>query len=277
VNYRFAIPLAALVACFALGTWAIGRGWTAGRVTARPRVVAAQAREASGAIPARYRGQIIRKRVRHFPTKLLALSFDDGPDPVITPQVLATLRRHQAHATFFVLGKCAKTHPELVAQAAREGHAIGSHTYSHAAKASPAQAREELSRTATIIGRATGQAPTVFRPPYGITTGNLCRTALSDRYAVILWTISTADSNPIAAAVIAHNAIHTPNPGDIILMHDGQGHVQSAKALDQILTELGQAGFQFVTVPELLSAWDGWLNTPQGRQAAAMPARRSKH
>lgn len=75
---------------------------------------------------------------------------------------------------------------------------------------------------------------------------------------VRLWTISSADSNPIGPDVIARNVIHTPNPGDIVLMHDGPGHTATAKALPQILRELSAAGFKFVTVPQLLQAWDQW-------------------
>jgi chitin deacetylase len=89
----------------------------------------------------------------------------------------------------------------------------------------------------------------------------MCREALRMGYPAFLWTISSADTRPIAATVIARNVIHTPNPGDIVLMHDGQGHVETAKALEQILTELGAKGFRFVTLPELLRAGDRWLAT----------------
>ncbi len=210
------------------------------------------------AVPATYRGQIIRKRVRYFPEKLLALTFDDGPSPTVTPRVLKALREHDARATFFVLGKCAKQWPELVRQAAQEGHAIGSHSYTHPAKTSPAEACSQLERTAGFIEAATGRKPQLFRPPYGITKGNLCDTALTQGYTGVLWTISSADSRPIGASVIAHNVIHTPNPGDIVLMHDAETHPATAAALPQILRELSAAGFRFVTLPELLQAWEQW-------------------
>jgi peptidoglycan/xylan/chitin deacetylase (PgdA/CDA1 family) len=94
--------------------------------------------------------------------------------------------------------------------------------------------------------------------PDGITKGSLCQTAVKQGYTGVLWTISSADSNPIGADIIARNVIHTPNPGDIVLIHDGAGHTASAKALPQILKELSAAGFHFVTVPELLQAWQQW-------------------
>jgi peptidoglycan/xylan/chitin deacetylase (PgdA/CDA1 family) len=209
-------------------------------------------------IPAKYRGQIIRQRVRHFPRQLLALTFDDGPSPTITPRVLKTLREHQAHATFFVLGRSVKKWPELVRQAAEEGHAIGNHSYNHPSGTSASEAASQLERTAALIEQATGQKPRLFRPPYGITKGNLCQTALQQGYTAVLWTISSADSRTIGAATIAHNIIHTPNPGDIVLMHDGETHAATAAALPQILTKLSAAGFEFVTLPELLQAWEQW-------------------
>jgi chitin deacetylase len=211
----------------------------------QPPVVAARVAP-TVAVPRRYRGQVLRQRVRHFPEKLLALTFDDGPDPQVTPVVLATLKRHEARATFFVLGRNVRRWPELVRQAAAEGHAIGSHAYSHPERCSPAEARRQLAETANLIEQANGQRPTLFRPPYGITTGNLCEAALGEDYTAVLWTISSADSRPISAVTIAQNVIHTPNPGDIVLMHDGAGHAATAKALEQILTE-GVTACQFAT------------------------------
>lgn len=228
----------------------------------QPPVVAAPVAPRAD-VPRRYRGQVVRKRVRYFPERMLALTFDDGPDPQVTPVVLATLKRHEARATFFVLGRNVRRWPELVKQAAGEGHAVGSHAYSHPERCSPAEARRQLAETADLIEQATGDRPTLFRPPYGITTGNLCETALGEDYTAVLWTISSADSRPISAVTIAQNVIHTPNPGDIVLMHDGAGHAATAKALEQILTELGATGFRFVTLPELLAAWDRWLGEQQ--------------
>lgn len=217
-------------------------------------------------VPARYQGHIIRGRVRHFPDKLLALTFDDGPDPTVTPRVLAALTQHGAHATFFVLGRQARAHPELLRAIVQGGHALGHHSYSHRARYSAAEAADELERTCALIEQAAGLRPTLFRPPYGITDTHLCTLALQRGHAAILWTISSADSRPIGADVIARNVIHTPNPGDIVLMHDGPGHSATAEALPQILGELGAAGFRFVTIPELLQAWDRWLGEQEVSQ-----------
>ncbi|HEY3398057.1 MAG TPA: polysaccharide deacetylase family protein [Armatimonadota bacterium] len=240
--------------------------------TASPATPAAAPVVSQWLLPSRFRGQIISTRVRYFPRKLLALTFDDGPDPKVTPQVLATLAQYHAHATFFTLGGVAAGHEDLLRRIVAGGHAVGSHSYSHIATATPAQAASNLDRTEQLILKVTGHRPTLFRPPYGITKGELARQARQRGYAVILWTISSADTRPIGPEVIAHNVIHTPNPGDIVLMHDGSGHSRTAQALPQILRELGQAGFEFVTIPELMDAWDQWLRS----QPAVAPPRAPK-
>ncbi len=263
-----------LVAGLALGIVLVGCAKTAPPPAPVPKPAAPPA-AASAALPAdlglgdwtvpeRYRGELVTKRVRYFPRKLLALTFDDGPNPTITPQVLKTLAAHHAHATFFVLGENAEGHRGLLRQMADAGHAVGSHSYHHLYKASTEVAKWNLEKTAAVIERSTGRRPTLFRPPGGFTNGALARLAREQGYAVILWTISSADTTKIGPPVIARNIIHTPNPGDIVLMHDGSGHARTAQALPQILEELGAAGFQFVTVPELLRAWAEWQAAPEG-------------
>lgn len=211
-------------------------------------------------IPERYRGQIVSKRVRYFPEKLLALTFDDGPDATVTPRVLEALAAHEARATFFVLGRQARAHPELLRAIVDGGHALGHHSFSHRERLSAAEAAEELERTCALIEEAAGRQPTVFRPPYGIIDSRLCDLARERGHVAVTWTISSADSRPIGAEVIARNIIYTPNPGDIVLMHDGPGHAATAAALPEVLEQLGGAGFRFVTLPELLQAWDRWLS-----------------
>ena len=221
-------------------------------------------------VPAQFRGKILARRVRKFPKKLLALTFDDGPNPQITPQVLKTLRQYHAHATFFVLGGNAKAYPALVKQEFAEGHAVESHSWSHPSSTTPVKAASELAKTSAIIQKLTGHKPQLFRPPYGITKGSLCKLAQQQGYAVMLWSISTADSNPIGPAIIARNVIHTPNPGDFVLMHDGSGHKATAAALPQVLKELTASGFKFVTLPELMQEWVRWEQAqPKGKPHAA--------
>ncbi|MGC8669389.1 MAG: polysaccharide deacetylase family protein [Chthonomonadales bacterium] len=220
-------------------------------------------------IPARYRGMLVTHRLRYFPSKLLALTFDDGPDPHITPAILDALKLHHAKATFFVLGRNAQRFPHLVRAAVRAGHCVGSHSYSHPAHTNAPQAAMELDATREAIYKAAGAAPTVFRPPYGITRGELAKAARRRGYAVITWTISSADTRPISPQQIARNVIFTPNPGDIVLMHDGGGHRATAAALPLILRALNKQGWRFVTVPELLRAWDQWQRRTSVRRPLA--------
>jgi chitin deacetylase len=207
-------------------------------------------------IPLKYRGHIVSRRPARFNEKLLAITIDDGPDPRITPLMLKTLKTHGAKATFFVLGAPASRHPDLLRRMVAEGHAIGSHTYTHALRPSRVQAVQELRKTAEAIRKAIGKAPLLFRPPGGDRKSWSTRVALEQKYSVILWTLSSADTATKSADMIANNVIHTPSPGDIILMHDSSTKSATAVALPRILDELGRDGWKFVTVPEMLRAWE---------------------
>ena len=207
-------------------------------------------------VPANYRSVIIRKRVRYFKPKIIALTFDDGPSSANTPRILQTLKMHHAHATFFILGCQAKLHPELVKQIADDGHAIGIHTYTHSRHPSPSQAENEISRTAALLKSITGRSTQLFRPPYGNTHSSYTRNALKRRYAVILWTVSSADTATHDRKMVLNNVTLGVNPGDIVLMHDSEDKRQTMEALPTVLDRLANKGFTLVTIPELLTAWD---------------------
>lgn len=218
------------------------------------------------AIPARYSGKLVVRRAPGFTEKLIALTFDDGPDPTVTPIVLEALAKYNAHATFFVLGCQAKSHPELVSRIGYEGHALANHTYRHLGKrATRAEAALELLRTEQLIEQATGRRTSCLRPPNGYTETALVEEAKAQGYCVLTWTMSAADTHSgVLADTIAHNLMHTPVPGDIALAHDGAGHLETAKALPMVLEQLSSSGWRFVTVPQLLRAWDAWLSS-QGK------------
>jgi len=260
-------PVAALAIGLVVSAIAIATMWRLPSPVPRPVREAHRAAPKPGpapkpilrTIPARYKGKLVTRRVRRFPKKLLALTFDDGPDPEITPRILKTLEEHNAYATFFVRGDNAERHPQLLKQIAAGGHEIGNHSYSHETVSSEDAAKEELRKTDDAIGQVTGRDVRLFRPPKGIKNCELTRQALKAGYVVVLWTISSADSRPIAPEVIASNVIHTPNPGDIVIMHDGEGHTATADALPKVLDALEKKGYRFVTVPDLLGEWDRWL------------------
>jgi polysaccharide deacetylase family sporulation protein PdaB len=190
----------------------------------------------------------------HNNTKVVALTFDDGPDPRNTWQVLDLLRRQGARATFFVLGEWVEKHPEIVKSISADGHQIGAHTYSHVSVARVEDQRllSEITRTEQAILDACGTKPTCFRPPRGALSAGAMR-LLSDRgYVVVLWDVDSRDWAGGSATMIACRVIADVHPGAIILMHDGGGpRPRTIKALDQILAELTERGYKFVTIDDM--------------------------
>ena len=231
-------------------------------------------------VPSRYHGVLIRRRVRRFPQKLLALTFDDGPDPKVTPRVLDALDRFGARATFFVIGKHVRRHPQLLKEIAARGHAVGSHGYAHVMHPTEERADSDLEANASLIREISGRDTLLYRPPGGFANSAGARAAVRRGMAVLLWTISSVDAEHIKAETIIRNVLHTPQPGDIVLMHDGPGHGETAAALPAILSALEKEGYRFVTVPELLCAWDEWRRSSgldERLEAQARPAKASNH
>ncbi|MFM7320528.1 MAG: polysaccharide deacetylase family protein [Armatimonadota bacterium] len=182
--------------------------------------------------------------------KIVALTFDDGPDPKRTPLVLDALKAAGAKATFFVLGHKVAKHPDLVRRMVDEGHVVGSHSWSHPANTSPEQARDELDRTHKAIRDACGVDVVWFRPPYGIFTGNLEAYAKVRSYRTILWSVDTQDWKYLDAARTAVIAGERTRRGDVVLMHDI--HQSTADAVPVLLKSLARRGVASVTIAELL-------------------------
>lgn len=226
-------------------------------------------------ITARYQRRIIRGRVRHFPEKIVALTFDDGPSVGNTQRVLDILAAHKVHATFFVIGRQAKAYPNLVRRIAAGGHAIGNHSYNHNTGATNTQAPAELQRTFGVIRDITGRGPSLFRPPCGVVRNKLTQEALMENYTAVTWTVSSADTLKITPQVMVNNVTHGINSGDIILTHDGPGHGTTVKALPAILDSLKRQGYTLVTVPELLERWDRWKTAQERKEAAKAAAQRT--
>ncbi|QBK24640.1 polysaccharide deacetylase family protein [Ureibacillus thermophilus] len=184
------------------------------------------------------------------PKKKVALTFDDGPHSKVTMQILDTLDKYGAKATFFMLGKQVEKNKNIANEVLNRGHEIGNHTYNHPVltKQSTSQVIWQVDHTSQIIYDVTGEYPTVFRPPYG--ASNQTVKSLVD-IPVVLWTIDTydwkyRDSNKILPFVQAN--LHD---GAIILMHDI--HQSTADGLDSVLAYLQEQGYECVTVSELLT------------------------
>lgn len=177
---------------------------------------------------------------------VIHLSFDDGPDPAWTPQLLALLRQHGARATFFEIGQQAAAHPELVAAVRAGGNTIGNHTWSHPnlATLSSTQAAQEVARTQAVLGARC------LRPPYGAIGGAVKDIAASTGLALTLWDVDTRDWQRPGAAVIAERAVAQAHDGATILLHDGGvDRSQTLEAVATILSTLEARGWRFEPIP----------------------------
>ena len=178
------------------------------------------------------------------PSKVLYLTFDDGPSQY-TQAVLDVLARHDAKATFFVLGRQANGRGDLLHAMYAAGHGVASHTYNHPSLPALSRARfdAEVADTAAVLGDLDHGC---LRPPYGAVSKAVRAEAAEDGYRLVLWTIDPRDWARPGAAAIAQRVIGRAHDGGIVVMHDGGGdRSQTVAALDTILTQLAAQGYQF--------------------------------
>ena len=185
--------------------------------------------------------------------RLVALSYDDGPSPANTPDLLEILASAGARATFFVVGREVVRHPELVAQIVAAGHELAGHSYSHLnlKTADPATARSEIERGSQAIADVAAR-PLLFRPPFGKRSGAVEQACRDLGLTMVLWAVDSGDTMPFASDRIAAEVLQRVESGDIVLMHDGGDRRQrTLDATEQILVGLRSRGYRFVTVSEL--------------------------
>ena len=197
----------------------------------------------------------------HVDGPYVAMTFDDGPSATLTPKLLDLLAAHHIKATFFVIGENVAEHPEIVARAAREGHEIANHSWSHPnfGKMSDESVRRQLQQTDDAIKSATGKRPTLLRPPYGSITAREKRWIHDEfGYDIILWDVDPYDWKRPGPAVVRARILKETRPGSIVLSHDI--HPGTIEAMPSTFDELEAKGFKFVTVSELI------------RMAAARPS-----
>ncbi|MFC0507495.1 bifunctional polysaccharide deacetylase/glycosyltransferase family 2 protein [Micromonospora costi] len=220
---------------------------------------------------------------RAMPARTVALTFDDGPDPRWTPQVLDVLRRHHVHATFFVVGARVNEHPELVRRILAEGHEIGSHTFTHADLAAvPAWRRDlELSLTRKAVAAATGREVTLLRPPFSSVPSALdgpeydaLRAAAGDGHVAVLADHDTRDWQRPGVDAIVKAATPARGGGAVVLMHDGGGdRAQTIAALDRLLPDLTRRGYRFTTVSAGIGAPASMLPASAGSRLSGTALR----
>jgi peptidoglycan/xylan/chitin deacetylase (PgdA/CDA1 family) len=188
--------------------------------------------------------------------KVVAITFDDGPNPIYTAQVLDIFRESEGKATFFMIGEQMDQYPEMVKKVVEQGHEIGNHTYTHAklSQLSPEECVEEIERTEKLIQELVGQKPVVFRPPYLDYNDDTILVMQQKDYPMIgALNMEAQDwEMPGVDHILAKSRDCVKN-GSILIFHDGYGdRSQTIEAVRTLVSELTSQGYQLVTVSELL-------------------------
>ncbi|MER6910543.1 polysaccharide deacetylase family protein [Streptomyces sp. NPDC000594] len=184
----------------------------------------------------------------------VALTFDDGPDPVLTREVLAILDRYGVPATFFCVGMHVQALPDEVRRIADAGHGFGNHTWSHPflPDLTPREFRLQIDRTSEAFDRAIGRAPTLFRPPYGARSPETLGELIDAGPALALWDVDSWDWARPGPEKITGKVLDGVRPGSMILMHDGGGdRRETVRALPAIVEGLLERDFHCVTADAL--------------------------
>jgi len=189
----------------------------------------------------------------------VALTFDDGPDPDVTPIVLDLLDRHAAKASFFCIGERAAAHPEIVRDIIRRGHSVENHSYRHPyafACYSLSALRHEIERTQTEIRAITGTSPTFFRAPMGLRSPLLDPVIAQSKLRYVSWTRRGLDCFSRNPAVVLCRLLRGLSAGDVLLLHDGSctqtknGVPIVLTVLPALLADLARRGLQPVSLPQ---------------------------
>lgn len=185
--------------------------------------------------------------------KVIAISFDDGPNAEYTPKILSTLADHNVPATFFVIGNNISGNENLIKKIDAAGHTLGNHTFSHSFfidfKSKPGF-MFELDTTSDLVYNIIKKRMKLFRPPYGVTTPNLARAAKALNYEIIGWNIRSLDTTKDTEEKIAQRVISQIKPGAIILFHDTSS--KTVEVLKQTLNFAKENGFKIVSIEDLL-------------------------
>lgn len=187
---------------------------------------------------------------------LVALTFDDGPNPDATPPILDALGERGAKASFFILGRHAERWPAIVRRIADEGHAICNHGYHHRKLhlKSPGYVRDDLELGTRAIVDACGVRPRFFRAPHGFRSPWVTSIARSLGQRTVGWSRGVWDTSRPGVSVIAERTVRAARPGAILLLHDGDGYdpsgdrMQTAQAVPMIAEKILSAGLRFVTI-----------------------------
>jgi peptidoglycan/xylan/chitin deacetylase (PgdA/CDA1 family) len=194
--------------------------------------------------------------------KTIALTFDDGPNPEYTPLLLTKLAEYRVSATFFLIGRNLKRHPEIGRRIVQEGHEIGNHTYNHRILPflSKVNIGIELASTHQLIAGLLNVQPTFLRPPNGLFTGRVLDTVEQLGYRAVVGDVFPVDVACPGPEIITRRVLRRVQPGSIIILHDGyvrrfdSDKSQTVCALDGLIPRLCEQGYEFVTLSHLVSA-----------------------
>src|SRR5438132_1988539 len=194
-------------------------------------------------------------------SRQLALTFDDGPNDPHTLRLLEVLAKHNVHATFFLIGRYVSQRPDVVRELVRAGHAIGNHTFTHPLLIFKArrQIETELMECQHALSDTVGLEAKLFRPPFGGRRPAVLRLARKLGLQLVMWNITGYDWNAPLAEQLERRVSSRIRGGDVILLHDG-GHrafgadrAQTVIATDRLLSRHKSEGYEFVTIPEMVS------------------------
>ena len=188
-------------------------------------------------------------------SKKIAITFDDGPHPYQTKQIMDILDRYGIHSTFFMVGVNVINYPDVAREVIAKGHEVGNHTFTHSHLKNLSEERIslEIGKCEDALEELCEYRPHLFRPPEGAINSYISHCSEHYDYRLILWSIDTRDWERKSSAEIASTVLEKVQPGDIILMHDYIGsHSKTAEALEILLPKLIARGYEPVTVSNLL-------------------------
>lgn len=187
--------------------------------------------------------------------KTVCLTFDDGPDGIITPKVLDTLKAYNIKGSFFFIGKNVVAYPSVVKRTFDEDNLVLSHSYTHERFSilTDENVKRELSLTENAIYSLIGERPAIIRPPYGDISQKTLNILNNQNYTTVLWSIDTLDWAQKDKNNISKNVIDNIRPGDIILMHCNEDKIASLDALPLIIKGLQKKGYKFLDLSQMLN------------------------
>ncbi len=184
----------------------------------------------------------------------LAMTFDDGPHPSLTPKLLDLLKERNIKCTFFLIGQQVKMYPAIVRRIIAEGHEIGNHTWTHCSLTSRSdeQIRSELKKSEDAVYEVAGVRPHLVRPPYGAINSRIKDLMFTEfGYSTIMWSVDPQDWRRPGVAAVTSRLVNGAHPGAIMLSHDI--HPPTITAMPAMFDQLLAKGYQFVTVSQLLN------------------------